>query len=313
VSPWKKQLSKQSPNGATLAPILAMSNKPPVKIATFDTTGDFRGNLIYQLRVLTDLGFELDYSDPTKHPDVIISPPPVGDRTVYTEAWDVCDSLHECPVNKDHATGRRETDFLIDAFSGTVVPDFIHDHYGIELLTNPKLTERIANSALTGFSAKRVPIRVNQSQIEDLQIDRATFHGARCHRESVIVIPPDELNRCPHCGAGPVICPACHNAMRECTDCKAKLFGRKARPAKPGIEPCFVSDPVPVKRRITDGHRWDGADFIDFPDIGFVTRRVVDFLLSIHANNFIASPCDVDVSKMSSTLLRQLEHPAPPR
>lgn len=278
-----------------------------VKYATFDYSGEFRGDLIYKLEVLTDLGYELDYKDPEKHPGAIIAPRNTTAMSVYTEAWDRSEALYECPENKEHQTGKREIEFLVDAFGGDFVPDLIHDHYNIELLTSLRLSERIENSGLTGFSAERVPIRVNQSRVPDLQLARATFHGAPCDRRRKTHVPPADQNRCPDCGTGPVVCPGCNDVMRTCTGCGRELTGRKARLGKPGIEASFVADKLPFQRRVIDGNRWDGSDFIDFSNIGFVTRRAVDFLRAIRATAFVAKPCDVDVSKMSTTHLRQLE------
>jgi len=56
---------------------------------------------------------------------------------------------------------------------------------------------------------------------------------------------------------------------------------------------------------VLEGHLWDGSDF--FSHMRVVTKRVVNWLLAIHAVPFIATPIPVDISKMSDVQLAWLE------
>ena len=62
-------------------------------------------------------------------------------------------------------------------------------------------------------------------------------------------------------------------------------------------------------RQIINGKLWDGSDLICGRDytVGFVTRRFVDWLISIHAAPLCATEVAVCVDGMSEAQLANLE------
>ena len=65
--------------------------------------------------------------------------------------------------------------------------------------------------------------------------------------------------------------------------------------------------------QIVDGRRWDGTDFFGGGDgLQTVTRRAVDWLLSIHAYPFEAQPVPVNIAGMTKAERERLEQARTP-
>jgi hypothetical protein len=63
---------------------------------------------------------------------------------------------------------------------------------------------------------------------------------------------------------------------------------------------------------ILDGKRWDGADLINSNGINYISKRVLDWLLMVHAAPFYAKPARFCVDGMSDKQLARLEETQKP-
>jgi hypothetical protein len=270
-----------------------------MNVRTFDASGDFRSDLLYQLHIpLAHFGIEdeLETFRRRNSEGLVVAPLETKEPFVYAEAWASEKLLYECPISNEHLTGGEEKEFIADLVGGPVVPDFVHDHYGIELLVTERIANALSASGLTGWKATAIEVRVNQSRVPDVRLYRVQFSGADCHRKPITHIPPDDKNSCSNCGRGPIVCPHCKDTEFKCPQCKQRLIFMADSPE--AATAALTADRVPIANRIVDGARWDGSDFVKFPDIGLISHKALSFFQSIHATNFIAEPCRVDARGM---------------
>jgi hypothetical protein len=110
------------------------------------------------------------------------------------------------------------------------------------------------------------------------------------------VDPPNE-NACPFCSASPFVCPGCGDWTATCKGCGRHLVTRS--PDDLTEHPFLIDD----DDWLIDVSKWNGQDFLG--DV--VTRRVVEFLLSIHAEPFVALPVRANTLNITPEKRRRLE------
>jgi hypothetical protein len=133
------------------------------------------------------------------------------------------------------------------------------------------------------------------------------FMGKRCDK---IVISPDVPNKCPFCGDGPIVCPECRNVYYpECPKCRKEYAAEQKRPGGKWeyvdrLKGLFTED-----HRTLIGRDWDGSDFhgggADNPR--YISKRVLDWLLGLHAAPFAVTSVTVDTTGMTDEQLAKLE------
>ena len=184
---------------------------------------------------------------------------------------------------------------------------FVPDTTGMFTVVERRLVEPLRRSGLTGINLMPLPVEEGCPEREKFDLHYLRLGGRDCLR-NLKVHEPDP-NECPFCGYGPVICPECGNKMNICYRCRKQVVADDGtKPGEEGLQ--WLIPPLPVPRRtIIDLKYWDGRDV--FQGMGhemtLVTRRVVDFLLEVHAGPFMAEPLLADVRECSDEILRQME------
>lgn len=198
-------------------------------------------------------------------------------------------------------------------------------------ITHDLLKKLIAAEDLTGWSVSAIQVVIRERRLAKVTAPAPFFEllfmGRSCL--SPRVISPNTANRCPWCGRGPLSCSECGEwfgrQFRHCHRCRRDVFASECEgsqltrkewhdfpdalvaPIPPESKPKFgsllrFSDDSPISS--VDPARWDGSDFFSG---NIVTRRVVDWLLSLHVRPFIAKPIAVDVLNISDTDRERLE------
>lgn len=290
-----------------------------------DQTGDLREGYFYEI----GLPFEGDEDDvewlrsrPGEDANDIVAmaPSSIGKSSARLERIMGIERFQRCPL--DHETEVYWTEYLVTS----LWPDnewspllCIHwDADGAVMITRQvamslrqtpfrgyRLTPARPGPERGQFVVQAVDPDVDHALVHDLQ-----FRGRSCRRGNSLVDAP---NKCPFCGHAPLICPDCSFEARDCPLCKKPCFAESRNHQGDSDQRYLLTEqPDRWTRAILEASRWDGSDFIwgtEHPGLAghYVTKRVVDWLLSIHANPFVAKPVLVNVEGASAEVLKRLE------
>jgi len=220
--------------------------------------------------------------------------------------------LHRrCPLDKSHVTEQYWPKATFNYIRGSRLSPFIPDEsaHDEQTIVSEFLAERLKKSGLTGFRFERVLIGENKTVAKDVKLFILQSLGQCCQRPLKVVGAP---NACPHCGREPILCAHCGHPEIECAKCGKRAWTiRKEHQGAKDVR-LVASPPEERFPKILEGRHWDGSDFIHAPrlfgQIGcFVTKRALDWFLSIHAAPFYAEPTPVNVDGMSKDQLAKLE------
>ena len=225
-------------------------------------------------------------------------------RKYYSYA-DVVDSeekrIYDCPLNPEHKTESRLLSVTVDVYAGILAP-FISCP-DVCLVTD-ELAEQLAASKLKGASI--VPAEVNVSyQFEGKEsVHGVYFSGRRnCIAQGIF---PKSSDRCPFCGFKPILCPACANRNDICPSCRKSTMASRHFHNGP-LDPRIKIIQRPREGDVIDPARWDGSDFFGGFLRGYITRRAVDFLLSVDAKPFCAQPVRARIDHLTKEQRERLE------
>jgi hypothetical protein len=255
-------------------------------IRTYDYSGNLKQGYFYELEI--PLGCDLDLPE-RKNPENIVFTLP--------------EFVQTCTREKTHGDSRI-TEYGADLFGGDFAPKCICG--GLAVLVNRKFRDELLASDLKGFSATSLPITCNQSEMLDPEIYILNFLGQDCRRMHEILIPPK--NACPFCGRGPIVCPECLNIEYECEECK-KTVTALPREHQGVSDPRFIIE-IPSNGWVIEVGVWDGSDFIATPTYGasgIITRRALNFLISMKAFPLIAKPCHANLLGCDEQQLKRLD------
>lgn len=293
-----------------------MSDRDMTVDIIYDESGELRSGVFFQFGV--EDKDVLDWTDPDRDDAWIVSslsptndelflrgeaPWMWGEIVSGLDLYDEASVVGRCRLDCNHVTERRYTGpFLIDLCGGTRQPDFIRIPYDGAAVVEEHLAKRLKASGLKGIDLSPVEVNVNQTAGPDPTLFLLQFTGANCLRPRKVVGVP---NACPFCGKDPYICPACGYEESLCSNCGNET--RILASVHKGLgDKRLRMAAEPKAGTILDGTRWDGSDFFNCFGWTFVTRRAVDWLLSIHAAPFYARPVRVCVDGMTDEQLERL-------
>ena len=210
---------------------------------------------------------------------------------------------HRCSDHTDHVTGVEYADVRYRIHTSGRLADFIQDMNEANLtgLVRGEFAAKLRGSGLTGFRLERAAPEKPKDAATGVDLHMLNHVGRNCQRPASIRLAP---NACPHCGYAPLICPACGYQAQPCPQCEGLAFASRKRHKGPGDKRLITDRPAGFYPQILDGGRWDGSDFIDGR---FITKRALDWLLSIHAAPFFAEPVLVCIDGMSDEQKKWLE------
>ena len=215
----------------------------------------------------------------------------------------------KCSANPKHGEEEELYDYEIDLTNVRLpLTPFVseHDH----VIVNEWLADRLKTSGLKGF--RLLPATV--SSFPMLYKDEATtpvgklfqltFDGV--HPGAIPHVEPASADKCPNCGAGPIVCPECGFCINPCVKC-GEDWGVSERRYEGKNDRRIKIERLGASIDVIDPRSWDGTDFMGSSHGGKITRRALDWLLSIHAGPFVAQPIAVNVFGLSATELARLE------
>lgn len=103
------------------------------------------------------------------------------------------------------------------------IPPFINEAQGAPVLVNEWLSERLKTSGLKGIRLLPTVVRdmpdwyVDEKSTPLAKVYQLAFDG-RLPRQ-IPHVEPVAADKCPHCGAGPIVCPECGYFYNECGKC----------------------------------------------------------------------------------------------
>ncbi len=228
----------------------------------------------------------------------------------------------QCPKNKSHITEEFFKELKIDVHNSIeaniILSDFnfAKDDEDQAFLVTKSFAERLTQSGLKG--AAFVPVTINYSGAKNERsippVFALQFMGKNCSRPFSI---KDAKNACPFCGRKPIICEVCGFKYSACPTCHQYPW-RPLETHKGATDKSLVLSP-PEQRDILvmEGSKWDGSDFVycegnSLFGYNLISKRALDWLLSIHAVHFCARPIQVCIDGMTAEQLKKLENAQKP-
>ena len=283
------------------------------------------------LEPVTDVFFKITAYDESDEripqgSKAIISPPDTRETPVLrflrgTEGGDLSSDSHtkralshQCSLDGEHVTAWYwdSLDIFIadDRPVDALVWPYDEDSGGPYLLMKDELGSELQmrfrglklSSNIRGFdldNQRKLPFQVIPGSLNDFRVPRCV--GRLVLRGLAVQGKPFQ---CPHCGKAFETCPECGAGgwRVDCPYCEKPLHRLASeKPTGPNDRRLILSPAQQRRDKIWNGVTWDGADFIGNGHAAFliVTKRVVDYLLSVHATSFQAIPVLVDAAKMT--------------
>ena len=280
---------------------------------TYDKSGKCIAGLFYELSGATQ--------DPSPMRDArkwknTVASSPLADPTLLQRRADedglyvqvgVEDRTDEylCPVSQSHPTGQTNQQIYVVMFGRGPLYEFLPlDHTG-PLVTNEFAT-RLRGRHITGLKLTTVPVLESDSRYPKTV---CRLSGKTALWERPLRLRDGLKNQCPLCGHSPLICPGCGFRDNPCGNCKGlAITGIKMS----GEKPPLLAEATPVEGPILNGSTWSGDDACRWGGALIVTRRVVDWLVSLHVGPFIALPIQVWTDGMSKQQREWLERAKTP-
>jgi hypothetical protein len=215
-----------------------------------------------------------------------------------------------CPVNPSHGQEDEVFDYEIDvAYAPEPFPPFMNDSMGETVIVNEWLADRLRGSSLKGFRliATRLanePVWYKPSKPPLSMLFQLTFDGI-APRQLQHIEPPS-ADRCPFCRKGPIVCPGCGFRRNPCRYC-CERWGAAESKHEGDDDPRIVIEELGTVVPVIDPRRWDGSDFTGSYNGGWITRRALDWFLSINAGPFIVEPIAVNVLNLTEAEREHLE------
>lgn len=179
---------------------------------------------------------------------------------------------------------------------------------GGSIVATKELADSVRAQKFRGIGYYPVLLQSEEGERLDIPLTLLAPEGAYCMRP--FVIEGIGENQCPLCGKGRPICTECGRPSIGCQFCDEAMWrtidDKRYKPDDPRL---YICRPEMRKEEIINGRKWDGTDFFS---MGFVSKRFVTYLQSVHAAPFVAEPALVYIDGMSPEQLRWLEEVSGP-
>lgn len=244
-------------------------------------------------------GMVLSLRSPTK-PELKRS----GERYLTVNTTDVrVEGDRRCPKYSDHVTEQEVVGVRYRVSNRGRLADLIYNEAAawVHTIVSGAFAAKLKASGLNGYKLSEAEPERPKDAITGVELWVFNFTGLDCRRPASIRHAP---NACPHCGNAPLVCPSCGYVANPCPRCEELAIVPRGLHTGAGDKRLISDEPKGFVPRILDGVRWDGSDFI-YPN--FITKRALDWLLSIHAAPFFAEPVLVCVDAMTDKQRKKLE------
>lgn len=227
-----------------------------------------------------------------------------------------------CPADQSHVTEEYFSDLELEIWNSEdkeiLLVEFNLSKPWYEMpreeqavIVSASFAEQIRQCGLTGVGFVPVKIKNSDGPVEKSMppLFALQFQGERCLRPSRV---QGAKNACPFCAHGPLICQACDFDEFLCPKCKQSAWTTKEAHKGPSDKRLIVSPPEQREVLVLDGSRWDGSDFVyvsgnTLLDTNVISKRALDWLLSIDAAPFCARSVQFCIDGMTDQQLQQLE------
>jgi hypothetical protein len=262
----------------------------------YDETGDFVTDLFYELDVVNDVEFAaLGVPGSAKWIKSGVGPEIYVPFVYLGPEYDIS---HKCKLNPRHETEREIISCSCEIFGKDTLTDFVPIvGLGLIVIARDTFAKRLLDKKFCGLMSRNIEITENQSAIIDPKL--VWLQSSRCDLFRRQAKPRlDGPNVCPFCDWGPVVCPECGDISYDCERCKERILVPEKQHQGAGDKRWIIKSRS-APESILEGKHWNGNDFIMSRGWHYISKRVVDWLLRVHAAPFIAKPARVDVTGMS--------------
>lgn len=225
--------------------------------------------------------------------------------------------LHDCSLDMTHVTAQYWKGIKLELSGGPQISDLIVGDLDANrtLLVSDSIATRLRASPFRGYrlvelgnidytGSTGISAKTKGFPLHELQ-----FRGKKCLRGLSVVGAPNE---CPHCGRKPLICPCCGKSEIFCSECDNDGWVAAKNHGGASDKRLISAGWDQWRPLVIDLNRWDGADFV-FVTLqrgiysNVITKRVLDWLLSIHAAPFVARPALARIDGANRDQLRMFE------
>jgi hypothetical protein len=195
-----------------------------------------------------------------------------------------------CESAPKHLTRSAYSEVGGDLFGRTEMAEFVIDStYGL-ILVSHDFRRRLEHTRLRGYEFVPFAVVVNQSQVPEPRLFVLQGTGRNCERP-LHVFGGDNL--CPFCKEVFIVCDRCGWMPWDCPTCGRESH-TVAKHHKGPDDKRVILDRTMNSDRIVDVSKWDGADFFaSHLDKLFVTKRVWDWVVAIHAGPLMGRPARI--------------------
>ncbi|WP_298869328.1 hypothetical protein [uncultured Gimesia sp.] len=296
-----------------------------------DYSGTMKSDVFYELAVPMDSDIaELEYHKAEGWEYISkCSPTELELAEEGRRAWLECGIVNskntkqkKCPSDQSHVTEEYFSDLEVELWHSEdqevlqsefnlTRPWFEMPRHEQALIVTASFAEQIRQSGLTGAGFVPVKIKDPDGPAEKSipQLFALQYQGTKCLRPFRV---QGAKNACPFCGHGPLICQECGFPHFSCPECNHSATTPKDEHKGPADKTLILSPPEQREILVLDGSRWDGSDFVYVSgnselDTNVVSKRALDWLISIHAAPFCARPVQFCIDGMTDQQLQQLD------
>jgi hypothetical protein len=203
-----------------------------------------------------------------------------------------------------HVTEEYVTDVTYEVRTGTRLggPFIPASH---RFVITDEFQRQLVNSNLRGWQTEPITVRPGFSKLKLPRFHLMRFMGRACERPLMIV---NAENLCPHCRKAQIVCVDCKSIFVFCVNCGEATWTTASSHKGTADKRLIICPPEDREPMIVDGNRWDGSDFnyVRGNEYGIISKRALNWLLSVHAAPFYATPIDFCTDGMTDQQRRWL-------
>jgi hypothetical protein len=201
-----------------------------------------------------------------------------------------------CPADPTHLRSPLLSEVGGDLYGGHVFTEFVWDVTYGRLLVGPDFVVKIGKTRLRKPAFIPYKVAVNQCDVKEPKLSLLQSSGINCARPRLVRAPNG--NSCPFCKKHPVICDVCGWEYDPCLSC-GKEISTASILHEGKDDPRLIRERMDPSGCVLEGRTWDGSDLVNSHYSTYMSKRMFDWCVSIHAGPLKARPARFCTDGMS--------------